>query len=218
MGKTTLKEVERRYTKFKESTLKLKSLREEKEENLENRRKLYKEIEKVANDLNRARILLEESNIASREFIQSEVEQLVTQGLRTIFGNPLIKFNIEFVEKRNQTEANFYLTSESDEESRVEGEITFSYGGGVVDIISISLRIILMQLLKLEGPIILDEPGKNISVQYVDKFAKFLTDVSSSFDRQIIMVTHNATLANCANNIINVEQKNGVSEVRNGRQ
>jgi len=214
---TELTRTESKYNKFRESVIKLKTLRDEKEEELEKQRVAYKTIEIGVDDLIKARNLLENSNIVSREFVKQEVEQLVTQGLRVIFDDPLIRFNIEFVEKRNQTEAAFYLSKDGeDKDARVESEIISSYGGGLVDIISISLRIILMQLLKLEGSLVLDEPGKNISVQYIDRFAKFLTDVSSAFNRQVIMITHNTTLADCANNIIKVDQKNGVSEVRNG--
>ena len=207
-----IQETETKYNEFKDNITRLKILREEKEEELGNKQTECQTIEKTRDDLTAARTLLEHCNIASRDYIRSEVEQLVTQSLRAIFDDPLVKFNIDFVEKRNQTEAIFYLTSEGDD-ARVEGDIIATYGGGIVDIISISLRIIIMELLKLKGPLILDEPGKNISAQYISNFGKFLAGVSKSFDRQIIMITHNSTLANCADNIIEVDQKNGVSRI-----
>lgn len=208
-----LSQIEKKYNRFKEDVIKLKALREEKEEELTRQQTVYQEIQKKIDKLVQVRNLLENSNIASREYIKTEIEQLVTQGLRTIFDDSRVMFNIDFVEKRNQTEAIFYLSLEG-EDDHIESEIISSYGGGVVDIISISLRIILMQLLKLEGPLILDEPGKNISIHYIDRFAKFLVEGSKAFDRQIIMVTHNSTLANCADNKLYVDQKGGVSLVR----
>lgn len=207
-----IQETERKYNKFKDNVIRLKVLREEKEEELQTKQSECCAIEKTRDNLMCARTLLEHCNITSRNYIKVEVEQLVTQGLRSIFGDNLIKFNIEFVEKRNQTEALFYLTSEGND-SRVGGDIISAYGGGIVDIISINLRIIIMELLKLKGPLILDEPGKNISFQYIGNFGKFLVDISAAFDRQIIIITHNSALANCANNIIEVDQKNGISRV-----
>ena len=71
-----------------------------------------------------------------------------------------------------------------------------------------------MQLMKVKGPLILDEPGKNISAQFISAFGKFLTEVSNTFDRQIVMITHNSKLVEFANNIIEVYQTNGVSHIR----
>lgn len=157
--------------------------------------------------------LLEQCNIAARDFVKVEVEQLVTQGLRCIFEDPTVQFNIKFVTKRNQVEAEFTLSREEDG-TQIQGDILSTYGGGVVDVISISLRIIIMQLMKVKGPLVLDEPGKMISAQFIGAFGKFLTEVSNTFDRQMIMITHNDKLTEFANNIIEVHQTNGVSYVR----
>lgn len=158
--------------------------------------------------------LLEQSNIVSRDYMKSEIEKLVSQGLQIIFENPYIDFSINFTTKRNQTEAEFIISKGKDGE-RITGDILYSNGGGVIDIVSISLRIIIMQLLKVQGPLLLDEPGKNISTQYVGNFGKFLTQISKTFDRQIIMITHNEKLAMFANAILEVNQINGVSSVQN---
>lgn len=209
---SSIEEIEVKYEAFKEHVIRLDALRQEKEEELIVISSKCDNLEKSFDTLSEARILLEKCNIVSRDFVRDEVELLVTRSLRSILDNPRITFKIEFIEKRNQTEAQFSLSVEGEDE-QIGGDIISTYGGGVVDIISVSLRVILMQLLKLEGPLILDEPGKNIAPQYISNFGKFLMGISKSFDRQIIMITHNNTLASCANNIINVSQKNGVSKV-----
>jgi DNA repair ATPase RecN len=163
--------------------------------------------------LQQALTLLEQSNIVSRDFMKSEIEKLVTQGLRIIFENSHIEFRINFTTKRNQTEAEFIISKGEKEEDRITGDILSTYGGGLVDIISISLRIIIMQLMKIQGPLLLDEPGKNISAQYIGNFGRFLTQISKTFERQIIMITHNDRLAAVADNILEVDQINGISKV-----
>lgn len=163
--------------------------------------------------LTSALYLLEQCNVSARDFVKVEVEQLVTQGLRSIFENPTIQFNIDFVLKRNQVEAEFTLSRE-EQGKRIQGDILATYGGGVVDVISVSLRIIIMQLMKIKGPLILDEPGKMISSQFISAFGKFLTEVSNTFGRQMIMITHNSKLAEFANNTIEVYQTNGVSHIK----
>ena len=174
------------------------------------------EVTKSNKTLTGALYLLEQCNLSARSFVKTEVEQLVTQGLRSIFEDDTILFNIEFVTKRNQIEAEFTLSRE-DAKTHIQGEILSTYGGGVVDVISISLRIIIMQLMKIKGPLILDEPGKNISAQFISAFGKFLTEVSNTFNRQIIMITHNSKLVEFANNTIDVYQTAGVSHVRQSK-
>src|SRR3989304_5606041 len=114
-------DVEKKYSDFKEEVISLTALREEKEEELQEKEKECLKLEENCNQLAQVRTLLEQCNIVSRDYIKTEVESLVTQGLRVIFDDPLIKFNIEFVEKRNQVEANFYLTAENDD-SRIESD------------------------------------------------------------------------------------------------
>lgn len=157
--------------------------------------------------------LLEQSNIVSRDYMKTEIEKLVTQGLRIIFGDSYIEFNINFITKRNQTEAEFIISRGENKENRITGDILSTYGGGLVDVISISLRIIIMQLMKVQGPMLLDEPGKNISAQYIGNFGKFLTQISKTFNRQIIMITHNGRLTAFADKTFEVDQINEISKV-----
>ena len=72
-----------------------------------------------------------------------------------------------------------------------------SRGGGVIDIISLALRIAFLQIHKpkIEGPLILDEPAKHVSEDYIFNVADFLKRASEMFNRQIIIVTHNNHLS-----------------------
>ncbi len=206
-------QVQKRLEDFKLKLVKEDTRKEEWILQLNEKIKEYTEIEKVNTVLTGALYLLEQCNIAARDFVKVEVEQLVTQGLRSIFEDDTIQFNIDFVMKRNQIEAEFTLSREEDK-VRIQGDILSSYGGGIVDVISISLRIIIMQLMKVKGPLILDEPGKMISARFISAFGKFLTEVSNTFDRQIIMITHNSKLVEFANNTIEVYQTRGVSHIK----
>jgi len=51
---------------------------------------------------------------------------------------------------------------------------------------------------KIQGPILLDEPGKHVSEDYIVKFGEFVDFIGKTFDRQIIMVTHQPHLAQTA--------------------
>ena len=68
-------------------------------------------------------------------------------------------------------------------------------GGGIEDIVNTAIRIGIIRALRnpsIDGPIILDEPYKQLSAEYQPAIADFLNRVTSEFDRQIILSTHNA--------------------------
>jgi DNA repair exonuclease SbcCD ATPase subunit len=205
-------DAQQKLTVFRDQLIREKTRQDEARKQLDSLVVACTTLEQQQEILQAALNLLEQSNIVSRDYMKSEIEKLVSQGLRIIFENPYIDFSINFTTKRNQTEAEFIISKGKDGE-RITGDILYGNGGGVVDIVSISLRIIIMQLLKVQGPLLLDEPGKNISTQYVGNFGKFLTQISKTFNRQIIMITHNEKLAMFANSILEVQQINGISKI-----
>ena len=68
-------------------------------------------------------------------------------------------------------------------------------GGGIEDIVNTAVRIGIIKALKdpaIDGPIILDEPYKQLSAEYQPAIAEFLNRIATDFGRQIILSTHNA--------------------------
>lgn len=97
-----------------------------------------------------------------------------------------------------------------------EEDIMDQNGGGVVDIVSTALRLIALQTYEptIDGPIILDEPTKMVSSEYIPTLAEFLKSAGKDFGRQIILITHNEYLASIADEIISFSKNNdGASEV-----
>lgn len=181
-------------------------------QNFENTKKeLDKEI-KYEDLLTKVILLFQKTATYAREQSKRQVEDLVTRCLQFIFETD-IEFLIELSEKRSVPNAEFYVRSNYDEGYSIITKPELERGGGVVDIISIALRIAFIQLHKpvLQGPIILDEPGKHVSEDYIFNLADFLSKSSSLFKRQIIMVTHNAHLAQICDKSYSVDIKNGVS-------
>lgn len=181
-------------------------------QNFENTKKeLDKEI-KYEDLLTKVILLFQKTATYAREQSKRQVEDLVTRCLQFIFETD-IEFLIELSEKRLVPNAEFYVRSNYDEGYSIITKPELERGGGVVDIISIALRIAFIQLHKpvLQGPIILDEPGKHVSEDYIFNLGDFLSKSSSLFKRQIIMVTHNAHLAQICDKSYSVDIKNGVS-------
>ncbi|MCD1147005.1 ATPase [Peptoniphilus sp. KCTC 25270] len=149
----------------------------------------------------------------ARTQAKSQIEDLVTKCLQFILEND-IEFIVEFSESRGLPSASFYTKSNYESYS-VKTRPELSKGGGIVDIISIALRIAFLEIHKprLEGPLFLDEPGKHVSNDYIYNLGEFLRECSVLFDRQIIMVTHNDYLAQICDSSFKVIIKNGISQV-----
>jgi DNA repair exonuclease SbcCD ATPase subunit len=143
-------------------------------------------------------VLLQQTSEHARKQAREQIEMLVTNTLRSVFGAEYA-FKIDLVEKAGRPEAEFYVVSNYGGE-KLETRPQDSRGGGVVDVVSLGLRIAMLETYRprLEGPLILDEPAKHVSEDYIQPTADFLKMVSQFFGRQVIMVTHNAHLAETA--------------------
>ncbi|MDI6825024.1 MAG: ATP-binding protein, partial [Bacillota bacterium] len=141
----------------------------------------------------------------ARRDAREQVELLVTDALRYVFG-PHLEFQVVTQERAGRSEAEFYVVS-SFGSQRVQNRPQDARGGGVVDVVSLALRAALLLLARppLEGPIVLDEPAKHVSEEYIARVASFLKETSSSFGRQVIMVTHNQHLAHTGDRAYLVE-------------
>lgn len=158
-------------------------------------------------------ILLQQTSEHARQQAKEQIERLVSNTLQSVFGSEY-GFKIELTEKAGRPEAEFYVVSNFAGE-KLETRPQDSRGGGVVDIVSLGLRIAMLETYRprLDGPLILDEPAKHVSEDFIQPTAHFLKVISDFFGRQVIMVTHNAHLAETAEVAYTVTLKDDRSQV-----
>lgn len=182
------------------------------ESNLKKTNDELREIEEYEDILSKVQILFQETSSYGREQAKRQIEMLVTKCLQTILETD-IEFVVEITEKREIPQAQFYVISNYNGYS-VKTEPELARGGGIVDIISIALRIAFISINKrpsLEGPLIFDEPGKHVSDDYIFNLGEFLKNSSRYFKRQILMVTHNKHLSEICDKSYTIYNRNGVS-------
>jgi DNA repair exonuclease SbcCD ATPase subunit len=78
------------------------------------------------------------------------------------------------------------------------------------------LRVAVLQTFsrpKIIGPLVLDEPAKHVSDEYITRVTKFLKNVSEMYERQIIVVTHQQHLSQVADKSLLVELDGSKSQV-----
>jgi len=150
----------------------------------------------------------------ARAQLKTRIEETVSAALQAVFERDDIRFEIEIRTSDGQPAASWQVVSMYGDTS-VAGDPESSRGGGVSDVVSLALRLALLELSRprVEGPILLDEVGKHISAQYAPNVAQFLKQYAQKTGRQILLVTHMGALAEAADVSYRVSQENGASEV-----
>lgn len=179
-----------------------------------NENKLINDKQALA-DMEAQRIILQKTSDKARDYAKTRLETTMTSALQYIFG-PNFSAEIELASPGGKPTAEIYVITDYGNGRRIRTRPQDSRGGGIVDIVSIALRIAMIQLHSdppINGPIILDEPGKHVSADYSIKLAEFLKFVSVQFNKQIIFVTHNEDLKAIADTTYKVSLVDGVSTI-----
>ncbi|SDC50857.1 MULTISPECIES: ATPase [unclassified Candidatus Frackibacter] len=179
----------------------------------EEREKEIKELKDDIDIFEQTRILLKEASEYAREQAKQQIVSLVTKALQFVFG-PEFSFEIEIEEKRGRPHVEFYVVSDYGDR-RLKNKPQTARGGGVVDVVSLALRVAILESYnpKVAGPLVLDEPAKHVSADYIVNVAQFLKHINQIFSRQVIIVTHENHLSEIGDKAFRVKAEEGVSNV-----
>lgn len=151
-------------------------------------------------------ILLQKTSDYARQQVKTRIEDIVSEALNVVFGGNH-KFIIDLTLRGNQPVAEYYLNDDS-VLTKLE-KPDYDRGGGKVDIIALALRLAVGEMEGITGPLFLDEVGKHVSKEYAPAVAYFLKEYSANFGRQIILITHNADLAEIGEVSLSVKRSQG---------
>jgi DNA repair exonuclease SbcCD ATPase subunit len=157
-----------------------------------------------------AKEIIREVGQKTQSQIQFHIEDIVSMALDAVFESPY-KFAVEFLQRRNKTECDLYFVRDG---NRVD-PLTAS-GVGAVDIASFALRIASwgMSIPHSRNTIILDEPFRFLSENYQEQAGIMLKEISQKLGIQFLIISHNTTLASCADKTFEVSIRNGVSKIK----
>lgn len=144
-----------------------------------------------AENMTKARWTITEVQRMTQQRFKERMEGLVTLAIRSVFDKRNYEFELIFEEKRNQMEVKPIICEWVDGVKYSYDSLEDDFGGGMVDIVSIAMRVVLwsMEMPKSRNIIILDEPGKNLGVM-VSLFGKMLREISHKLGFQLIIITH----------------------------
>jgi len=129
-----------------------------------------------------------------------KIESIVSDGLRRVFEDPTLSL---VVEKKALARGNVYrlLVKQGDGEPY---DPMNSFGGGVVNVVALLLRLILIKRFKLAKLIILDEQFNCVSADYLPTVSTLLRTLTDKYGYTILAVTHQPILADAADSIYQV--------------
>ncbi len=175
------------------------------------------EAEKQLGQYDLVQILLQKTSDYARQQAKTRIEAIVSEALNVVYGGNH-HFVIDLVVRSNRPEADYYLSC--------DGVVTqlkppdYGRGGGKIDVITLALRLAITEILQIPGPLFLDEVGKHIDKiedgdnTAIENLAYFLQQYSHQFGRQIILITHNDTLASIGDKGLRVVKKINKAEVK----
>ena len=154
----------------------------------EKKEKILKDLEKDKLNKDKVRELYLKAGNAQREKIKNDIEDIVTNALQYIMQEE-VYFIINPVSTRGRIEFEFFIRSIRDGKKDTT-PVKNSRGDGVTDIVDMALNIAILELSGSEGPLIIDEPTKQVSAGLLPNVGDFLQEISHTLGRQIIFITH----------------------------
>lgn len=129
-----------------------------------------------------------------------KIESIVTGGLKLVFG----KGTSLVIEKKDGARGTNYkiLIKKGD----TIGDPFDSFGGGVVNVASFLLRVIMIKRFHLQKSLFLDESFNNVSKEYLPKVSELLQTLTNDHKFQITAVTHQPELALAADKVYQVSE------------
>jgi len=176
---------------------------------LEIKEKDYNSIKEYNENLQKARVLIAEAGQHTQTFLKSFIEEMVTTALQAVFEEDY-QFVIDFDIKRNKPEAKISLKLRGEETDPKD-----SCGGGVLDVASFALRVVLWSIEnpKSSNVIILDEPMKFLHGR-IENAMKMIKDLSKKLNIQFIIVSQMEEFAENADKVFLVTHNGKFSEIK----
>ncbi|MFH0766602.1 MAG: hypothetical protein V1920_00735 [Bacillota bacterium] len=136
-------------------------------------------------DIEEARTIVQIVAQTIQQRVHTQIASVVSQCLKTVFDDTY-EFKLRFEKKRGKTEASLVLLKDSREYDDLLNEV----GGGVIDVLSLGLRLACVLLSKplRRRLLILDEPFRNVRGKHnKQRLRELLLDLAKDMDFQFIL-------------------------------
>ena len=157
--------------------------------------------------IEQAQALIQKVAQETQEQLTFQIEDVVNTALSTCFPDEY-KFHMNIEIKRNNTEASLILTKNGVDINPME-----AVGGGVLDVVSMGLRIASWSLSGYNNILIIDEGFKFLSRDLQPKMADILQEISEKLEVQFIQVSHSPDIIEKSDRVFTIALSDGVSRI-----
>jgi len=159
----------------------------------------------------KASLFLQSLSDQTRLQVLDKISGIVTDALQTVKDKNLV-FQMQLVTKANQPTLEMNIL---DKLSGQSYDVLTSFGGGICDIVSLSLRIALLVKWQpsLSRIIILDEACKHVAQKDQELLAEFVKRLSEALNCQFVWISHSSVLQQSAHKTFVITKVEGVSHV-----
>jgi len=127
------------------------------------------------------------------EGVRMVFQKLGTAGLEATFSDLELKLEVHSEVRSNKVTTSFVLTDDGE-----PAPLTGGYGGGVLALLGVLLRVATIMAMDLKRILILDETLAHLSLDYIPSASKLLRGLCEDLGFTILMVTHQAEFAGAA--------------------
>lgn len=124
-------------------------------------------------------------------------DDMVTQGLKSVIFDQNLEFKSTCTQKRDKLWIDLNTIIDGD----VQGNALESFGGAVVVLESFILRLLVSMQQDLARFMILDEPFKQVSKEYISAMSKLCKELCDKLDMDLLMITHTDGLLEFADTV-----------------
>lgn len=145
--------------------------------------------------------------------VYRQIETTVTEGLTAVFGEEIrLEISTKMHGARSETVFNVVTMIDGEE---LRTSIMDARGGGVAGIVGFLVQAVLVLLTPNMRPIIfLDESFRNVSEEYQAPLGEFIKELCQRTGLQVVLVTHQPTIAEYADTWYAFSQTSGKTKVR----
>jgi len=142
------------------------------------------------------------------------VERLQSEGLREIFHDQELSVRAEVEESRGKISVTLLTNQKRKDGSVVEGVSDQSFGGSVLTMQSVLMRITVIFRRKMRPLLLLDETLVAVANRYVDRAARFLSTLCRRLGLDVLLITHDEALVSAAHRAYHVTNHNDRARFR----
>jgi len=138
-----------------------------------------------------------------------QIDQLLTEGMQVVFPNQNLSVKSEVEIVRGKVGINTKTIATYNDGSVIEGDSEDSFGGAINTVQSVLLRIFVILKRGLRPVLVMDETLAAIEGEYITQMASFLSTLCRRFGFDILLVTHDPRLVDCADHAYRIHNKDG---------